>query len=336
MKKAVVLGSLCALVLSSVAFSGGARLEDQRDRSNVFDVVSYDDFEAEGGYTLGDYQARWFNPFGVGEMDPAFHGDTRTFDDGRFSISAAPFMTSADFGVFDHIKYIAVGTRTFDIPRRGSIMFSADIEAFTPGTIPGHVIEGVYVDSGQPYQAVVLQGQQACATLHMVDFVTGQLFDWLVSGDKALALTERLPGNVTGPPNTTGIDLMYTQVIDEFDVAPGPHNYAIRYTRKVNFDEVEFMIDGHVVTRYRNIGVPLDKQGIDFIAYPSLGDGEPLKDKLQSFSIAHGVFSLLDAFPYQHPDAPEYNVSIPIENRIFGQGVNATYDNFKITTKTLP
>ena len=31
-----------------------------------------------------------------------------------------------------------------------------------------------------------------------------------------------------------------------------------------------------------------------------------------SFSIGHGLFSLIDAFPYQHPEAPELSVSIPV------------------------
>jgi hypothetical protein len=45
----------------------------------------------------------------------------------------------------------------------------------------------------------------------------------------------------------------------------------------------------------------------------------------------HGLFSLLDAFPFQHPDAPELSVSIPISERIFGQGAGATFDDFVVT-----
>ena len=58
--------------------------------------------------------------------------------------------------------------------------------------------------------------QQAGATLHMIDFVTGQLFDWFVSGETAFNLIERLPAVVTGPPNTAGRDEMYTQIIKQF------------------------------------------------------------------------------------------------------------------------
>ena len=43
----------------------------------------------------------------------------------------------------------------------------------------------------RPWQAVALEGQQAGATLHMIDFRTGQLFDWFVSGSTAFALIEQ-------------------------------------------------------------------------------------------------------------------------------------------------
>ena len=57
-------------------------------------------------------------------------------------------------------------------------------------------------------------------------------------------------------------------------------------------------------------------------------------DKIEKFVIGHGLFSLLDAFPYQHPEAPELAVSIPLENRLFGQGASATFDDFRVTTRT--
>jgi hypothetical protein len=91
----------------------------------------------------------------------------------------------------------------------------------------------------------VLQGQQAAATLHMIDFVTGQLFDWFVSGNTAFTLTERLPSSVTGSPVHVGIDKRYTQIIDEVPIAPGvPHNVAIRFTRDRQRSLVEYFLDG--------------------------------------------------------------------------------------------
>ena len=41
------------------------------------------------------------------------------------------------------------------------------------------------------------KGQQAGVVLNMVNFQTGQLFDWFVGEDTAFALIERLPSNVT-------------------------------------------------------------------------------------------------------------------------------------------
>ena len=51
-------------------------------------TVVYDDFQAAGGYTLGDYGAKWANIYGLGDMAAA-PGDTRSFADGTFSIADA-------------------------------------------------------------------------------------------------------------------------------------------------------------------------------------------------------------------------------------------------------
>ncbi|MBK9313554.1 MAG: hypothetical protein IPM55_04790 [Acidobacteria bacterium] len=64
-------------------------------------VIDYDSFEKPGGYTLSDYNAKWSNPYGPGEMGV---NDTRTFTGGKFFIDAAPFVTGIDYSVFDHIK----------------------------------------------------------------------------------------------------------------------------------------------------------------------------------------------------------------------------------------
>lgn len=43
-----------------------------------------------------------------------------------------------------------------------------------------------------------------------------------------------------------------------------------------------------------------------------LGASESRAGQIKSFSIGHGLFSLLEAFPYQHPSAPELSVSTPV------------------------
>ena len=75
--------------------------------------------------------------------------------------------------------------------------------------------------------------------------------------------------------------------------------------------------------------------------YPSLGPGENLGDQIHSLAIGHGLFSLIDAFPFQHPESPELSVSIPVGTanpadagraRLFGQGAKGSFDNFEVTT----
>src|SRR5690242_1092600 len=157
-------------------------------------VIVYDDFHKPGGYTLADYDAKWSINM-LGEMAGA---DTRQFDNHGLAISAAPFRTGQDSGVADHGKYLALSKRAFAVPEIGSITVSMDVAAETPGTVAGRVVHGTFVQSGAPYAATVLQGQQAAATLHMIDFATGQLFDWFVSGNTAFSFIERLPSSVSG------------------------------------------------------------------------------------------------------------------------------------------
>ena len=298
-------------------------------------VIVYDNFSKPGGYTLGDYFGRWANIFGPGEMASA-GGDTRTFAGGKFSIAAVPFTVGFDNSVFDHLKYIAVSTQGFAAPTRGSITFSSVIQAQTPGTQPGRVIHGTYIQGGAPYAKTTLEGQQAGAVMNMIDFRTGQLFDWFISGSKAFTLIERLPSNVTGnanpgEPGYVGRQKMYTQIVDEVPVGPGPHKVAIKFSRKGDSGTVEFFLDGRRISKVKNVGVPLDVQGKKYTGiYPSMGPGEPLAQKISGFVIGHGLFSLLDAFPFQHPEAPELAVSIPVANRLFGQGARATFADFRV------
>jgi hypothetical protein len=320
-------------------------------------TIAYDMFN-KPGYSLDDYYAKWSNPYGLIEMESH---DTRGFAGKRFNVSAVPFTKGADFSVFDHLKYIGVSNSVFPVPSTGSVTFSADITASTPGTVQDLTQLGLFgapfswtdpfnAPAAPDYSAPVLQGQQAGVVLNMVDFCTGQLFDWFVAGSTAFPLIERLPTNVTGNtsnPNCPGAthvgrELMYTQIIKELPVAAGvAHNVQIRYTRKRAGSLVDYFLDGKRIAHVENVGVPLDAQGVDYTGtYPSLGHGEPLWDQISSFAIGHGLFSLLDAFPYQHPDAPELSVSIPVgpgpagSARLFGQGASGSFDNFIVTTET--
>ena len=69
------------------------------------------------------------------------------------------------------------------------------------------------------------------------------------------------------------------------------------------------------------VGIPLDRQGVPYTGvYPSYGPGEPVAAAADAFVIGHGLFSLLDAFPFQHPGRPDLSVSVPMSERLFGQG----------------
>jgi hypothetical protein len=326
-------------VLIGVALSPGLVAAGSSAGKAGVERIVYDSFD--GDYGLDDYFAKWNNSFGPGEMAI---NDTRTFDGSTFSVSALPFQTAADFSVFDHIKYLALSNRSFDVPAKGSVTFSTTIDATVIGTDPaGRVIHGVYGPPGcaddpecastaPPWSATALEGQQAGATLHMIDFKTGQLFDWFVSGSTAFALVERLPATVVGSPFAGTRDTMYTQIVKEVPISDGPHSVAITFFRDPGKSYVDFMLDGKRIARVEKVGVPLDVQKRTFTGiYPSLGPGEELANEIDSVTIGHGLFSLLDAFPFQHPDAPELSVSIPIGERIFGQGAGAAFDEFVVT-----
>jgi uncharacterized protein DUF6081 len=234
-------------------------------------------------------------------------------------VRAVPFQTGYDYSVYDHLKYMEVSNATFPVPQSGSFGVSADMSAQTPGTIAGLTQQGIYGPSGTwtdpsnppttpDYSAKLLEGQQAGVVINLVDFCTGQLFDWFMSSHYAFTLIERLPTNVTG--NTTnssctgagyvGRAKMYTQIVDQVPVTAGSHNFAITYSSSEN--SVVYRLDGKIVSKVNNVGIPLDKQHVKYTGtYPSLGAGESLAGQIHSFSIAHGLFSLLDAFPFQHP-----------------------------------
>ena len=131
-----------------------------------------------------------------------------------------------------------------------------------------------------------------------------------------------------------------TQIIDNVRVSSGSHHVSIAYSANTN--SVEYRLDGKLISHVNDVGIPLDKQHVKFTGtYPSLGPGENLKGKIGSFSIGHGLFSLLDGFPFQHPESPALSVSIPVgtgnpadagKARLFGQGADGTWDNFVVTT----
>jgi hypothetical protein len=290
--------------------------------------------------SAADYATKWANIYGPGEL--AAGGTLNVAKSGAITVDAHQFHTGYDFSVFDHLKYIGVSTSSFAVPTSGSLEFGVDIKASTPGTQRGRVVHGCYGAPGsylavgdpcaQPWSGVALEGQQAGVVLNMISFDTGQLFDWFVSGNRVFALIERLPSNVTGTGNV-GLDKAYTQIIKERPIEAGETvHVSIRYSRSPGRSSVDYFLDDDLFAHVDHVGIPLDQQGKPFTGtYPSLGSGEELSPS--SFVIGHGLFSLLDAFPFQHPDRPDLSVSIPVSERIFGQGAVGTFSNFTVTTR---
>lgn len=352
-RRSVPTGILVALLVSACA--DGPRITTPPDppeaalatgASNARTVVTHYDSR-----TLAEYTEKWGTPYGRLALDA---GGTLTVSRrGEVTVGSTPFAIGADYSVYDHLKYIAISNQAFDVPENGSLTFSVEVEAATPGAVKeGRVIQGCYGPPGsypsvgspcaQPWSGTALEGMQAGVVLNMINFATGQLFDWFVSGNQVFALVERLPSNVTNPaagpgdPGYVGLDKAYTQIIRVADVTPGQkHSLAIRYSRVLGTSTVEYFLDGVRFASVSDVGVPLDVQGEPFTGFhPSYGPGEPLRDELDSFVIGHGLFSLLDAFPYQHPERPDLSVSIPMSERLFGQGAVGSWAKFKVVQMT--
>jgi hypothetical protein len=184
--------------------------------------------------------------------------------------------------------------------------------------------------------------------MNVIDFCTGQLFDFFIASDTVFVLIERLPtvvtGNVGNPdcPDATevGVGKAYTQIVREVRVPPDEwHHVDIALTRRNGETWVDYLLDHEPFAHVAQIGIPLDKQEVPFTrVYPSVGDGELLGGRLDSARFGHGLFSLLDAFPSRHPDAPDPSVSIPVGDasrpdlagraRLFGQGASGSFRNF--------
>jgi hypothetical protein len=329
-----------AIAISACADSNSA-LEPEGPLSSA--ALTLIDYDSKG---MAEYAQKWVNIYGPLEL--AAGGTLDVGNDGKVVVSAEPFHVGADFSVYDHLKYIAISTQSFDMPDVGSLTFSADITAHVSGTEPGRIVRGCYgdpfsfptVDSpcAQPYAAATLEGQQAGVVLNVINFETGQLFDWFVSGSEVFALIERLPSNVTNPAllpgdqGYVGLEKAYTQIIRTAPLRPGiKQRVAIRYTRGVGVSRVDYILNEKLFATVNNVGIPLDVQGTPFTGiYPSYGPGELLADNLDSFVIGHGLFSLLDAYPFQHPERPDLSVSIPMSERLFGQGATGTFTNFVV------
>jgi hypothetical protein len=105
---------------------------------------------------------------------------------------------------------------------------------------------------------------------------------------------------------------------------------AIRYARDSEGpSRASFYVDGRCVATIDGVGYPSDK------ALPGAGGaggaGEPLS--LDSLQVGHGLFTLLDAFPYQDRERPDLSVSVPLSERAYGQGAKGAWNNIVVSTR---
>ena len=105
MRRRRVIGLCAAVALVAVAAidSPVASAKPPKPTPKV-DKVRYD------ASTDAEYAALWTNPYGLLELDA---GGTRTVTKKGTTVSAEPFHVGADFGVFDHLKYIGISAQSF-------------------------------------------------------------------------------------------------------------------------------------------------------------------------------------------------------------------------------
>jgi hypothetical protein len=298
-------------------------------------VVLYDDFT--GG--AASYSQKWALFFSLEQLFgatglPAFSG-------GQLVLHADPFRGWMDATCApgfqacvnaDHVKYQAFSKQAFPVPRRGSVAVSADIEGLTSGTRPGYVVPA----TGRRLP----EAHQAAAVMQLLDPVVGQTFDWFVSRHEAIPKIER----TVAPVGSVGLDRAYTQFLPAVKIRPNrPHRFSIRYARGLaRRDEADWYVDGRRVAVVHNVGIPLDVQDpvrYRHVVFRSLGPGERVASRMNSLILGHGIYSFVDNFPFFPayalvPAYPQYFVSIPEDQRIFGQGIDARFDNFRVETVT--
>jgi len=193
-----------------------------RSRQTMFEV--YDHLSAPGRTAVADHSEKWSNIHGVGEMAGA---DTRSVSGNRCNVTSPPFRTASDTSVFDQSKDMAVSTKTFPVPTTG-------IAAVTPGTVTDKAVHDTSTATAHVHAASTQEGQQVAG--NVIDVGTGQLFDWFMSGHRAVALMERLPWTVTGgttdaaSPDYVGRDTLRAQTVREVPAGPGAHPLSIGFS----------------------------------------------------------------------------------------------------------
>ena len=319
-------------------------------------VVDYDSHDAT------QYAARWVNPYGpldgvVPQVDAS----------GAVTLSDVPFKPGTDFSVFDHLKYIGISTQTFTVPKVGTVTFEVDIAASTPGATAGHVVHGVYGPPGpgaSPTRRPALHRDGARGPagggraqhdrlLHRPALRLVRLRRVGVPAHRATAHLRdrqheqpRLPRRHGGRPRQ-GLHPDHQEHPAHAGPDPPRRDLLLAQRRSVQRrlrTRRAGRRDGH---QRRHPARPAGQQVRLDRHLPLVGQGEKLADQINSLSIGHGLFSLLDAFPFQYgcspattspgagacsPESAAYSVSLSPAERSFGQGAEGVFSGFRVTT----
>ncbi len=324
------------LLIASAVLTTGV----QAGRVASGERVARRSFVAYNGFSnAASWAKNWFTFYSLELQFGA--RDLPAFSNGRLILDADPFHGWMDKSCVpeypecvnaDHVKYQAFSRRSFPVPEHGSIMVAANVLALTSGTRPGYVVRA----TGRR----IPEAQQASAVLQMTEPTIAMTLDWFVSRHQAIPKIER----TVAPVGTAGLDKAYTQFLPAVRISTRrTHRFAIRYTRGLKRrDTAEWFIDGRRVAVVHDVGIPLDVQDphrYAGITFRSLGPGQRVARRMNEIVIGTGLYSFVDNFPFfpayaLYPALKGLFTSIPKQQRIFGQGVDATFSNFVVETVT--
>lgn len=77
------VGPPMLVLLAGLTLEGSVRAAEPFDASVLHDTLIYDDLEVDASYSLSHDGSNWLNPYGLGEMDAAYHGQLRDRDEGH-------------------------------------------------------------------------------------------------------------------------------------------------------------------------------------------------------------------------------------------------------------
>lgn len=180
--------------------------------------------------------SKWFNlefPMPDGSKYVAEEpGAKITVKEGKLTVAIKKFTKTHPFQPADNCKFLVLSTEDFEIPKSGTITFSATISA-------------------EPRKSTAYDIRDGFAALVVGDMNTGAIFDLASSGDITFAIHEQLP--------YPGVDNPFTRLIsDPLFAESSARGKAIEC--KIIFDTsnktVTWSANGNTVHVAENVSMP--------------------------------------------------------------------------------